>query len=803
MKTLIYILAICLLLISCNSNYFNKKITISIKSVQIETTKPDIETSELSIFINFTNYGTSIDRWQLGFYMPSKFYKLVNDNLSYNPKLRMEICDNQNNCTQLFYKKAETILENDLSQGYTTILAPVTLFPLLKGNSYKVQLLHNNEWGLGNISNFPQNFFFILSDQSDTTEMNKVYNVTTNKDIYTIINYDQKNIDSIINQHIQNNWLNSIPFNRSLQDNKIVPSPVRVHQVIGYNYTIQNGIIIHNQLNNNNQLAIMIAEALQKDININANIDNQEDAVSGIIIQRLIDKAAIQNNPEGYILTINSNNIVIQAINNAGVYYAFQTLRQLWNGTSNKNGVILPQLSIIDYPRFKYRGVLLDTVRHFFTVSEIKSLIDLMGSNKLNTLHLHLSDDEAFRLALPSYPTLQSIGSVRGFGLLMGPMMFPQGNLYQSLNKSNNNLNTIYTSADTIYGGIYSISDIASIIAYANAHQITVIPEIDLPSHSRALIKSLPEALIDLNDKSQFISAQGYTDNVLPVCTYNTNISVGPTFTRTINTIVNIIANLFNKQTTVYAINNEVSIGGDEVSPNAWTNNSSCQGIWYSLSALQKSHKFFQLMAKVNPDVILSGWQQFIQTDDIALGNTIVPTNRAGHVWVWNTTKLGIPQASTLANHGYQTVLAFADKTYFDLAYTPDIHELGFNWASQYSDTQSALSSALSATDTINATNFLAQGNVVGIEAALWSENLDTYQKMIYMALPKMAGLSEASWSPSTVTHNGTQVNWQSLADRLGCGQSGFLAYLTRLYGVHYRGYPNGIMLEVPMNFCN
>lgn len=197
MKILIYILAICLLLISCNSDFFNKKTTslnISIKAVQIETTNPDVEISELSILVNFTNYGASVDRWQLGFYMPSKFYKLVNDDLSYNPKLRMEICDSQNNCTQLHYKKAETILENDFSQGYTTILAPIAPFPLLKGNSYKVKLLHNNQWGFGNISYFPQNFFFVLSDQSVAPQINNLYNVTTDNDIYTIINYDQKSI---------------------------------------------------------------------------------------------------------------------------------------------------------------------------------------------------------------------------------------------------------------------------------------------------------------------------------------------------------------------------------------------------------------------------------------------------------------------------------------------------------------------------------------------------------------------------------------------------------------------------------
>jgi len=770
---------------------------ISVNSIEIGKMGGDTDPSEFSIVINFSNNGFDINKWQLGFYMPAAFCKLVHGNQNYNPRLIMNICHSKGQCTKLRYDKAPSIIDNDLSQGYTTILAPETDFSLLKNGNYTIELLHNNQWGGGTVSYFPQNLFFILSDRGLWTDDVIVYKAKTNFYTYKFVNYyNMYNTNNAIDKHIESNWSNSISLGASEIIN-IIPNPALI-SAKPKEYVLSNNIMVHNLYSEDNQLAKMIANALKFDLNIEALVDNDKNIESGIVIQPLVSKSEIQNNPEGYILEIGDTKILIQAINKAGIYYAFQSLRQIWNsGTKHKNGTILPQLTIKDFPRFSYRGIMLDTVRHFFTVDEIKKLIDLMGIHKLNVLHLHLSDDEGFRLSLPEYPTLQFRGSIRGVGIAIGPAMLVQENLY------NTSASVPYVFADTKYFGHYTNKDIANIITYANDNHITVIPEIDFPSHSRALIKSLPEAFIDPNDKSQFVSAQGYTDNVLPVCTYNTNISIGPIFTKTIDTIINKVATLFNGQTTLYAIKNEISIGGDEVSPNAWTNDDSCQAGWKGLSALEKSHKFFKEMSLNNPSIVLSGWQQLIQTNGVQLGNSIVLPQRAGHIWVWNATEPGILQAKMLAKHGYKTVLAFSDKTYFDLMYVPAIQEPGLAWASQYSDTQAALTSAVAATQTMQGLEGESQSNIVGLEGALWSENFFNFHQMTYMALPKMAGLSEAAWSPQKITMKNTRVNWQSLATRLGCGEAGFLSYLNKLYGVNYRGYPKGIKYEVPPKVCD
>ncbi len=765
-----------------------------IHSVTIGRMSGDTSAAEFSTIIHFTA-ANDYQNWKFGFYMSRPFVSQQ----TFNQNLVMQICNASNACSSLTYQTASSMSLPDESAGYTTILAPSTPISLKKGQAYTIKLLHNNQWNPGNYSAVPQNFFIAAN--------HTIYKLASNKNTYHLINYDQGSVDAEINSHITTDWYDSAP--QTATGNSIVPAPVNYMADSGM-YSLTDGMKIHNLLSTDNTTAEIFQKELIKNLNINTTVDN-ENANTGIIINK-IAPSFINNNPEGYMIKIQTNSIIISAMNNTGVFYAFETLRQLMT----QNPKQLQDATIVDYPRFKYRGILLDTARHYFTVKQIKRVIDLMAAHKLNTLHIHFADDEGFRLALPDYPMLTNIGAVRAYGQKIGPMMFLQGNL-----DITNVSQKPYPDAGHLYKGYYTQKDIHELISYANAHQITIIPEIDIPGHARALIKSLPNSFVDPNDassflslghtindidnamdgESSFVSVQGYTDDVIPVCTYNSNISVGPQFTQDINAIINQIASLFSGQTTLYAHNNEISVGADEVSANAWTNDKSCQGDWANLTALEKSQKFFQMLADNHSSLLFSGWQQLVQNNDVSLGNDIVPASQVGHIYVWNVSNGGINQAVNLAKNGYPTVLAFADDTYFDLAYTPDINEPGFSWATQFSDTYSALSSAQSASATLNGIVDIAKkANIVGIEGTLWTENIPTFNHLIYMALPKMAGLAEASWSPASTTINyNNQLDWQSLAMRLGCGKTGFLAYLNKTYGIHYRGFPNGIYQEVPV----
>lgn len=788
------------MLSACNSGNVvqnNSVIPPTITAINTGPLNGNFNQSLFSTYINFTANQT-ISNWQFGFYVARTFYTYTDPNPvesqnNANTQMSMQICQmpNASHCATLQYLKASAVTQNDLSAGYTNLLGTAAPFPLLAGKSYQVKIVNSNQWSINNLSSAPQSLFFIVNGQ--------VLNTVTESSIYNLNINEQANQTAIASFN-QNNW--DVNTNLNAESSIIVPSPVNYTLGTG-TYTIPANISIHNAFSADNTVADFFQEYLTQDLKVMASIDNSNTADSGILIQQISDSSLINNNPEGYQIIISGNKITINVINNAGAFYALQTLRQLWN----VNAGTISQATITDYPRFAYRGILLDSSRHFFSLTEVESLIDMAATHKLNTLHWHLSDDEGTRINLQ----LNNMAAyLRGYGYSMTGMMFIQANLDPT-----NYLNQVYASVNTSYSGMYSNSDLQNIINYANERNVTIIPEIDSPGHARALIKALPDALIDPNDHSQYFTSEGYTDDALPVCTYGTDITVGPKFTQVYNQLYATLNNLFKNQKPLNSANfiaNEISVGGDEVASQTWytPQDVSCleNTEFAALSALEKEHLFFKKFAAQNPNLKVSGWQQFVQSTESTLGQQIVAANQVGHVWIWNESTGGLSQAVTLAQAGYPVVLDYSNDTYFDLAYTQSIYEPGFYWAG-YNNTYTALQSAIDATTTINAVEPQHQGNIKGLEGTLWSENLATYQHLIYMATPKMAGLAEAAWSPVAIT-NGTgstasYPNWQSLAHRLGCGAmtasgqyQGFLAYLSKIYGIHYRGYPNGINLEAP-----
>ncbi|KAB8028476.1 family 20 glycosylhydrolase [Fluviispira multicolorata] len=748
----------------------------------------DAQVNEFYTIIKLTNLGSLIQNWKFGFYMPRSFDKLG----MVNSKLSMNICNATNQCKKLVYAKETLLHRKDQSAGYTTILEPESNFDLKPGSQYEIRLIRNNQWPPKNYSAVPQNLFLVVKE----TKSEKIYTLSTKKSSYHFQGYERSSIEKSINEHNIKKWNSSM---QSVSNNIIVPSPVSyIQQKNIKDFFFKDEIQLQNKFKNLNPwIEDYFKEILKSDLNVNIIKSNLKRIKTGIIIKEIFNKKDINNNPEGYRISITNEKIIIEAMHDAGVFYAIQSLRQLWFNSSYKNNIAgINSAVILDYPRFQYRGVTLDLARHYFSIDEIKNTIEIMSAHKINNLHLHLADDEAFRLKLSSFPWLNKIAGERGYGKIIGPLMFLQGNL----DKTNYN-NVIYPMAFSIYQNVLSKEEIREIIEFANDHQITVIPEIEFPGHARALIKAMPNVFYDKNDKSQFLSVQGYSDNVIPVCAYGDQSEYGMNFTYTVNAILREIAEIFSQQKTLYFLPNEVSIGGDEVSSNAWDKSSSCQGEWGGVNALEKSHKFFKEVSKQLPEIKFSGWQQFIQNEDEFLGNEIVEANNVGRIWVWNTAQNAIKQSVNLIDNKYPVVIAFADQTYFDLAYTPDKNEVGFTWATSFSDTESSLQSALSSKIIMD--RAINPDRVLGIEGTLWSENLPTFAHLIYMALPKMAGLAEASWAHETITtQDNTKVNWQSLAQRLSCGEKGFLYYISKIYNIHYRGFPNGIMLETPKNFC-
>ena len=176
-------------------------------------------------------------------------------------------------------------------------------------------------------------------------------------------------------------------------------------------------------------------------------------------------------NPEAYQLNVNKDNIIISGASEAGVFYGIQTLRKSLPITKTAN-VSFPAVKIQDYPRFAYRGMMLDVSRHFFTLDSIKRYIDMLALHNINRFHWHLSEDQGWRIEIKKYPELTKVGSMRSETVI--------------------GHNTDEYDGKP-YGGFYTQEEAKEIVAYARDRYITVIPEIDLPGHMQAALASYPE----------------------------------------------------------------------------------------------------------------------------------------------------------------------------------------------------------------------------------------------------------------------------------------------------------------------
>ncbi|MBK2267478.1 family 20 glycosylhydrolase [Francisella philomiragia] len=791
-----------------------------VQKIQIKNISQNNRKFDMSIDVKI-NQNQSGD-WLFGFYMPRTY----NSSKDVNPNLTLKVTDlsTKKSANLSYVKKADNLTTMPIyADGYSNLFRATTDFELEAGHIYRFSFENNNLWVPGNISSLPQSFFLIDSNGNVVTSTANLdaYISKNTKEISSIQGYDSAKINIEIQKKLQSYVDNSIASDSSEFANQyhLIPTPLSISNVGSkQNINLDNGVYVDDSKSKQN---IKLLNQYFKTDKITTNdLKAVTDKNHASII---LEKDLSIKNKEGYILKIIDNKVYIRYQTNAGLFYAIQTLRNFYQkdnvGSKNtSNMLILPQVTIKDQPRFQYRGILLDVARHYFSVQTIKTLIDAMASQKLNTLHIHFSDDEGFRLALDSVDVKKA--STRGYNdsSTIPAQMYQQANLdksnyFNQKIKDSDIISPNYPTAATIYEGYYSKKDIQEIISYANARQITVIPEIDLPGHAKALIDSAPDIFINKSDKSDYISVQGYYDDVLPVCLYNQSNTQGEKFTAKIDQIVTEIYKLFDNQNTVY-FEPQISVGGDEVSADAWTNDSTCEN-QKDLNALEKSHNFFKELQQ-NTNLRISGWQQTVQNDpngNLAGGidKNSIPSNKSGYIWVWSAfNSSGYNEAQQLAKAGYSTVLAYADDTYFDLSYNPDFWEPGFYWATKYADTHAALNSALDSKTAITSLSTKEAENIKGLEGALWSENINNANHLWYMAFPKMIGLAEASWADPNITVKDKKINWNSLVYRLGTDNTKFLGYIDRIINpnndkkiISYRGYPNGISQETPKKINN
>jgi hexosaminidase len=370
---------------------------------------------------------------------------------------------------------------------------------------------------------------------------------------------------------------------------------------------------------------------------------------------------------EGYDLTIANSGIRISARTPAGVFYGVQTLRQLLPSSVELRGarphaLTLPAAHIVDRPRFGWRGAMLDVARHFFTPADVKRYIDLLALYKFNSLHLHLSDDQGWRIEIASWPRLTTHGGS--------------------------------TAVGGGKGGFYTKQDYADLVAYARDRFITIVPEIDMPSHINAALASVPE----LNCNG--IAPPLYTGIEVGFSAFCVDKDITYKF------IDDVVRELAEMTPAPY-----MHIGGDEVK---------------TLTAAQYKRfieRVQDIVQKHGKTVI--GWDEVIHA-------TLLPTTI---VQYWR------PDASIKPAPGTKLILSPANKIYLDMKYDPST-VLGLNWAGNV-DVPVAYE--------WNPATLLPdvpESAILGVEAPIWSETLTSMSDVEFLAFPRFAGVAEVAWSP-------------------------------------------------------
>ena len=375
-----------------------------------------------------------------------------------------------------------------------------------------------------------------------------------------------------------------------------------------------------------------------------------------------------------------------------GAFYAQVTLEKLPQP--------LQPMTIEDWPDYAYRGFMLDVVRDFRTVDEVLEIIDLMASWKLNTLHFHIADDESWCLEIRDFPELTEFGAHHAL---------PDWNLQETC--------ALKPSANGKIGNtsFYTAEEYKQILCYAWERRIRVIPEFDTPGHSRASIKAMRAyerrtgdssfRLQDPADTSHYWSAQDFTDNVLSVYL--------PSVYKFYGTVFDEVIRLHKEAGAPLPA---IHIGGDEVPDGAWSG--------HDRHEMKERFTNGMLDLAEARDIRLAGWE------DIAKGLEPETEERLKRslyfLNVWNTDGI----------EGFPVVLSPASYTYLDLAYSDAPDEIGLSWAG-YVDERKTFS--LPPND--------YKGDIIGVQAQLWSSQLRSIDDATYQMLPKALGVAERGWN--------------------------------------------------------
>ena len=406
---------------------------------------------------------------------------------------------------------------------------------------------------------------------------------------------------------------------------------------------------------------------------------------------------------EGYELKVNQEGILIRASSAAGLMNGIQTLRQMLppsfeeklKAVSEWN---VPAVKITDEPRFSWRGMHLDVSRHFFSVDFLKTFIDRLALYKINKLHLHLTDDQGWRIEIKKYPALTDRGAWRKLNnqdsaCLRLAQKNPDFNLPQDFFRE--------TGDGKVYGGFYSQEEIKDIVEYASRRAITIIPEIDMPGHMTAAIDQFPElTCVDGGGWGKLFST--------PLCPCEESTY------EFVENVVKEIAALFPAE--------YIHIGADEVDESTWRSSKQCSSFLREKQLkANELHSYF--VNRVN-EIVQRYGKKTIAWDEVMDGNP----DSAVTVMYWRGW---VPDAPVnAARTGHEVIMSPTSHFYFD--YEPDNNTVRNLY--QYEPIPAALVGK-------------QKNNIIGLQANIWTEYIPTTARLDYMTMPRMTALAEVAWA--------------------------------------------------------
>ncbi|MDR2376764.1 MAG: beta-N-acetylhexosaminidase [Treponema sp.] len=402
-----------------------------------------------------------------------------------------------------------------------------------------------------------------------------------------------------------------------------------------------------------------------------------------------LDGPAGDKTDEYYRLSVGTGEITIKAAGGAGMYHGLQTLRQLFLSAAANGKQCIPCVEIEDWPRFPWRGLMLDCSRYFYSVPFIKKLIDVLSLHHISVFHWHLTDDQGWRLPIPAYPLLTEIGS-RRFDKRRGRYL----------------------------GGFYSHDEIREVVSFAGVRHVEVVPEIDLPGHAGSILAAYP-GLGCTGGPYRVEDRFGIFEDVL--CAGN-------------DSIFDLAAAVFDTLGELFP-SKYVHIGGDEVRFKRWEECPKCQNRLHETGLNEGRElqswitvKLAGMLKERGKTAI--GWDEVLE-DSPRYG---LPENVA--VMSWRGVKGGIEAV----RRGRQVIMSpNSSGCYLDYKHHDDLEEPGQLGISRISQ--------LYALDPLAGMEGNARSLVLGAQANLWSELIYAGKIAEYMIFPRICALAEALWS--------------------------------------------------------